>query len=68
MMTFIEGIKSILDSIPMGTLIALAGIGCVLYAFITGTINIEEAFKYLGLASGSAAVVGIMRTHAGKGL
>lgn len=61
-------LSSLLDNAPIGTLIALAGIGCTLYAYITGSIDLHEAFEYLGYTSGSAAVVGVMRSHAGKGL
>lgn len=65
---FFNQLKKFLDSVPMGTLIALAGIGCILYAYITGSINITQAFEYLGYTAGGSAAVGAMRTYSGKGL
>lgn len=61
-------LKAFLDSIPLGSVIAVAGIVMVLYAYFTGTINITQAFEYFGFVSGGSAAIGIMRTHARKGL
>lgn len=61
-------LKEFLDSVPLGSVLAIAGIVMVLYAYFTGTINITQAFEYFGFVSGGSAAIGIMRTHASKGL
>lgn len=67
-MNIVESLKDLLDSIPLGSVIALCGIVMVLYAYFTGTIDITQAFEYFAYVSGGSAVIGVMRTHAGKGV
>lgn len=61
-------LKEFLDSVPLGSVIAIAGIVMILYAYFTSTIDIDEAFRYFAYVSGGSTAIGIMRTHAGKGL
>lgn len=61
-------LKEFLDSVPLGSVIAVAGIVMVLYAYFTGSISITQAFEYFAYVSGGSAAIGVMRTHARKGL
>lgn len=67
-MAVLEALKDLLDTIPLGSVIAVCGIVMVLYAYFTGTITIDEAFRYFAYVSGGSAAIGFMRTHAGKGV
>jgi hypothetical protein len=67
-MQALEALKDLLDTIPLGSVIALAGIVMVLYAYFTGSIDITQAFEYFGWLAGGSAAIGVMRTHAGKGV
>lgn len=64
----IEQFHALLDSLRVGTLITLAGIGCIVWGYATGDLSINEAFKYLAYAGGTGTAVGIMRTYSGKGI
>lgn len=67
-MNFFEALKDFLDSVPLGSVIAVAGIVMVLYAYFTNSIDITQAFEYFGYVAGGSAAIGVMRTHAGKGV
>ena len=63
-----EQINAFLDNLRMGTILALVGILCTVYAYVTGDISLDDAFKYFAISGGTGSAVGVMRTYSGKGL
>lgn len=59
---------SVLDNLPLGTLISLASIVIVVIACIRNDLTIEQGLVALGATNAGAGVIGIARNGAGKGL
>lgn len=57
-----------LNDLPLGSIIAVVGIVLIAFGYVTDDISINDAFQYLAYVGGSSAAIGIMRTHAGKGI
>ena len=59
---------SILDRIPLASLVAVASIVIVVIAYITDELNVQDALVALGAVLGGTGVVGIARAQSGKGV
>jgi hypothetical protein len=68
MLEAVEAFHKFLDGVRLGSILTIVGVIMVMYAYFTGTIDIDEAFKYFGFVSGGSAAVGFMRTYSGKGI
>ena len=59
---------SILDNLPVATLVALASIVVVVVACINNTMTVQEGLIALGAVAGGSGVLGIARAQSGKGV
>jgi hypothetical protein len=60
--------NSVLDNLPVGTIVFLASIVLIIIAYISNDVSFEGAFTALGLAGGGSGAIGIARAQSGKGL
>ncbi len=58
---------SILDRIPLATVVALAGIVGAIIALANGSIDFEQFMVSIGAVTGGAGVLGHARNGAGRG-
>lgn len=56
-----------LDNLPLGTLIAIAGIIVGIVGYITGDLSFEQAMIAIGAVNGGAGAIGLARAASGKG-
>jgi hypothetical protein len=63
-----QSVTQFLDNLRLGTLTFIIGSALLIVGYTTGGVTFDAAWKdflYLGGASGA---IGVMRTHAGKGV
>lgn len=56
-----------LDDLPLASLVAVASILVVVYAYVTNDISLNNALLGLGAVVGGSGVLGIARAQSGKG-
>lgn len=59
---------SILDNLPVASIVFVVGTILAVIAYLTGDLSIEEAFEAIGYAGVGAGVVGVARNGAGRGV
>lgn len=57
-----------LDNLPLGTLIALAGIIIGVIGYATGDLSFDEAMIAVGVVNTGAGAIGYARAASGKGV
>jgi hypothetical protein len=57
-----------LDNVPVATPTFLAGLVCIVIAYVSNDVSIEDAFELLGLLGAGSFGIGYVRNQAGKGV
>lgn len=57
-----------LDDLPLGSLIAIAGIILSIIGYATGDLTYLEALAGCGITSGGGGAIGLARAQSGKGV
>lgn len=59
---------SILDNIPLASIVFVVGLALTVYAYVVGDISIQDAYEYLALNGLGSGAIGIARAKSGKGV
>lgn len=59
---------SVLDKLPVATIVFLTGTVLIVIAYISNDITINDALKDLGYVGVGSGVVGVARNGAGRGV
>ncbi len=59
---------SVLDNLPIATIVTLVGIVGAIIALANGSIEFQEFMTSIGVLSGGAGVLGYARAQSGKGV
>jgi hypothetical protein len=58
---------SILDDLPLATIVSIVAIVVTVIAYLNNDISFEDAMTALGVGVGGAGLLGIARAQSGKG-
>ena len=61
-------LRSLLDDLPVASLVFLAGLGCLIWGYASGDISFNDVWEKLLFLGGGSAGIGYVRNQAGKGL
>lgn len=59
---------SLLDNLPLGTLISIAGIVLAILGYLGDDLTYLEALAGVGVTSGGGGLIGTARAQSGKGI
>jgi hypothetical protein len=59
---------SFLDDIPVASVTFIASLVCIVIAYISNDLSLEDAFEAIALAGGGSFGIGYVRNQAGRGV
>jgi len=64
----VDAIASLLDRVPLATIVSIAGIIGAIIALANGSIDFQAFLVSIGAVTGGAGVLGVARNQAGRGV